>query len=101
MADEPMTIPTSSSNSKENETPSTPPQSIQDGAPALDPVTGGTAPATAPAKKHKAAADPVVDQGKAAKALELDSDACPYADGDNRDKWFKGFGGADPEAEAE
>lgn len=45
------------------------------------------------------ATDPVVDQGAQAKELKLTAADCPYgAAGDNRDKWFEGFGEADPEA---
>lgn len=52
-------------------------------------------------KVAEAAADPVVDQGAQAKELNLTAADCPYgAAGDNRDKWFKGFGEADPEAPA-
>lgn len=52
-------------------------------------------------KTEDVAADPVVDQGAQAKELNLTAADCPYgAAGDNRDKWFKGFGEADPEAPA-
>ncbi len=51
--------------------------------------------------KEDAAVDPVVDQGAQAKELKLSAADCPYASqGDNRAKWFKGFGEADPEAPA-
>ncbi len=49
----------------------------------------------------KEEADPVVDQGAQAKELKLSAADCPYsAQGDNRAKWFEGFGKADPEAPA-
>lgn len=52
-------------------------------------------------KAAEATADPIVDQGARAKELKLTAADCPYgAAGDNRDKWFEGFGEADPEAPA-
>lgn len=48
-----------------------------------------------------AAVDPIVDQGAQAEELKLTAADCPYgAVGDNRAKWFEGFGEADPEAPA-
>ena len=52
-------------------------------------------------KTEDVAADPVVDQGAQAKGLNLTAADCFYGvASNNRNKWFKGFGEADPEAPA-
>jgi ribosome modulation factor len=47
--------------------------------------------------KKTADADPIFEQGEAARTADLGRDACPYGEGDNRDAWLKGYGpDADP-----
>ena len=54
-----------------------------------------------PEVEAEAAVDPIADQGAQAKELKLTAADCPYGvAGDNRAKWFEGFGEADPEAPA-
>lgn len=67
-------------------------------AAAVDPIVDQGAQAK---ELNLTAADPVVDQGAQAKELNLTAADCPYGvAGDNRAKWFEGFGEADPEAPA-
>ena len=42
--------------------------------------------------------NPVVEQGLAAKAGDMDESACPYAEGEYRNAWMSGFWAKDLDA---